>query len=139
MRKDKNFMLCTVKELALYIMDKIYIGNDCYQLAENFPNCDFSIVDTETYGKKLFGESFTRALLSAGDWYGIKAVDTGFNSLDLTLICDYYGGGAAHIAALYFGLEKDCAMDYILSAIKNTLSVKEYCISDSTLLIVNFL
>ena len=142
MRKEENFMLCTAKELAQYITNKIHIKEEwngvslynLYTYTENFPNCDFAIAKIEENADNSL-ESISER--SEG-WYGIKAIDAGFDSTDLLLICDYYTGGCPQMLSIYEGKKKDDVVEGIYSLIKNILKIMEN-FSDNTELIVEFL
>ncbi len=91
--RNKKLMLCTVEELAKFLASKINAQN---VLANEFPNCDFAIVeDGET------SDDLECVKSRASEWYGIKAIDTGFESLGLILCADRYGGGCANFTQLW--------------------------------------
>ncbi len=95
MKKDETngLMLCTVEELANFLTSKVNAQN---VLANRFPNCDFAIVEDGDASDDL---EYIKS--GASGWYGIKAIDTGFDSLGLILCADYYGGGCANFTQLW--------------------------------------
>lgn len=125
-----NLVLLTVKELALRLSKEI---DEKDVLRKPFPSCDFSIVDTEER------EDLELIKSGAAGWYGIKAIDTGFDSDTLVLVSDYYGGGCYATAEMWNdGIE--CGEDWqkdIETMLLKTLMVQESCNPD-TLLIVEF-
>lgn len=95
MKRDETneLMLCTVEELAKFLASKV---NAKSVLANRFPNCDFAIVGDEEDSDDL---EYIKS--GASGWYGIKAIDTGFDSVGLILCADYYGGGCANFTQLW--------------------------------------
>lgn len=130
MRTEGKLMLCTVSELSEFLAGKI---NGHNVLANAFPDCDFSILDSDC---DMENESLECIVSGANAWYGVKAIDAGFGSDCLMLISDYYGGGCASMATFF----DDCNQYYSISdpirdLILETLNCFETATND-TLLIV---
>lgn len=124
-----NLMKCTVMELACYLASKIDPED---VLSRPFPDCDFSVLTEEWDGEQDL------ELIKSGacGWYGIKAVDMGFDSDDLILFADYYGGGSAAFCSIWDQI--DCEMnvsDIIADVICETLSYCETADRKSNLIV----
>lgn len=121
----------TVRELA-EVLSRSIDPKDV--LHSKFVNCDFAIIDELEMDKPL--EDIRR---DATGWYGIKRIDAGFDSEDLLLIADYYGGGCAHLLQVWSGLDGYLDVQKeIEDVLINTLTVQESATLD-TGLIVEFL
>lgn len=124
----------TPKTLAEYLVSQLDI-NDVY--AKQFPRCDYGIIDTD--GEKEFDQEELEFLHSGVcGWYGIKDVDTGFDSYDLVLVADYYGGSCAELTQLYDGMTTEDAVEQITRIIVDSMNVQEDNVTEDTILIVDF-
>lgn len=85
-------MLCTVSEFGEWLSE--YIERNVLTGGKRFPDCDFAIVDG------VDATDLKETANKTGDWYGIKAIDAGFDSDLLMLISDYYGGGCASMCTI---------------------------------------
>lgn len=127
MKIDRQWMLCTVKELGTWLAE--CVAKDVLAGEKNFPDCDFTIAGQDD------GESLREMARSASGWYGIKAIDAGFDSNQLMLIADYYGGGCASMGTVG---EYDEEIGVAITAtILDTLQTTENAKED-TLLLVEF-
>lgn len=132
MRHEDNLMTCTVLGLARYIRDNIVTNEDGD--FTSFPECNFCIIDSDDEAYAL-----TDLRSKAEDWYGIKVVNGGFNSICLVVMSDYYGGGYANIAQIYndgFAPAEGTVQD-LEKMIEATLCEREFA-SYNTLLLVEF-
>ena len=131
MRKENESMVCTVSELSNYLGGK---ARKCIREGSRFPDCDFAVIDSENANK-----SFDELRDDNYGWYGIKAVDTGFDSADLILFSDYYGGGCASFCSIWEELwcYQD-ASEAIEKTILDTLRCSDVVMGDS-MLIVDFI
>ena len=85
MRREDRYMICTVKELAAYLVNTI---------RHEF-NWTIDDVDFCTLGEDDTGESLITLSGRAWSWYGIKQVYCdGFDSDDLEIAGNHYGGGS---------------------------------------------
>ena len=117
MKIDRQWMLCTVKELGTWLAE--CVAKDVLAGEKNFPDCDFTIAGQDD------GESLREMARSASGWYGIK----------LMLIADYYGGGCASMGTVG---EYDEEIGVAITAtILDTLQTTENAKED-TLLLVEF-
>lgn len=114
--KGKLIMSCTVGELASELV-RIYYS---VESGNNFPDCSFAAVD-EIY------ETVEESYENAHGWYGIKSIDTGFDSDRALLISDYYGGGARSIGDYVIAYEagKENMEKTIFRMLMETLSYEE--------------
>lgn len=129
-----DLKVLTPKTLAEYLVSQINL-EDVH--AKRFPKCDFGIVDTD--GEKDFDQEELEFLYSGVcGWYGIKDVDTGFDSYDLVLIADYYGGGCAELTQLYNGISQEDAVKEIAQIIVDSMNVQETKVTADTILMVEF-
>lgn len=123
--------ILTVVALAEHIASQLDLE---HILAKRFPACNFGIIDVD--GKTDFNQEELEFLQTGvSGWYGIKAVLTGFDSFDLVLIADYYGGSCAELAQLYDGISKEDAVKEICRIIVGCLEVQECADRDTTLFV----
>lgn len=129
-REDEKYILGTAEEIAKEIV-KNYC--DSYNI-EDFLECDFAIVDL------IDPEDFTLEEIryNSSGWYGIKRINTGFDSNDLDLFADYYGGSCGVYDVLYDGLTLIDCVAIVKNMIMSTLQVCESC-KDDTVLIAEIL
>lgn len=131
MRREGNLMTCTVAGLTKYLRDNIVVEDGDWIAV---PECDFCIIDDDNVKytlKEIHGK--------AERWYGLKVVNGGFNSNDLVLMADYYGGGCAHIVQIWddgFGVSDHTIQD-LTKLIVDTLCEQDVARYD-TLLMVEF-
>lgn len=130
MRAEGKLMLCTISELSEFLAGKI----DGHNVLRNvFPDCDFSILDSDC---NMENESLECIASGANAWYGVKAIDPGFDSNCLMLISDYYCGGCANMATFFDDYNQYYSISHsILNLILDTLHCFEAATKD-TLLIV---
>lgn len=121
----------TVVALAEHIASLIDLENI---LEKRFPDCNFGIIDVAVE-TEFDQEELEFLQTGVCGWYGIKAVDAGFDSYDLVLIADYYGGGCAKLTQLYDGISKDDAVKEICRIIVGCLDVQEGANRDTTLFV----
>lgn len=124
MKIDRQWMLCTVKELGVWLAERA--EKDVLTGEKNFPDFDFVIVDPED------GDSLSEMARKAGGWYGIKAIDAGFDSNQLMLVADYYGGGCTSMGTVGEYDEEIAAA--ITAVILDTLQTTEGAEADTVLL-----
>ena len=130
MRTEGKLMICTISELSEFLAGKI---NGHNVLANAFPDCDFSILDSDC---DMGNESLECIASGANAWCGVKAIDAGFDSDCLMLISDYYGGGCASMATFFDDYNQCYSIsDTIRDLILETLHCFETATKD-TLLIV---
>lgn len=127
MKIYRQWMLCTVEELGAWLAERI--EKDVLTGEKNFPDCDFTITNQET------GDSLHEMARNANGWYGIKAIDAGFDSDQLMLVADYYGGGCASMGTVGEYDEEIAAT--ITAVILDALQTIEKATAD-TLLLVEF-
>lgn len=123
----------TIKQLAEHIAGKINLED---VLKTEFPTCDYGIIDTD--GETEFDQEELEFLhTGVCGWYGIKKVDIGFDSYDLVLIADYYGGSCARLTQLFDGIDRKNAEKDILQIILDSMKVQEE-VTEDTMLMVEF-
>ena len=94
---NKKITICTAKEFIDILSDKIYnsgISQVYHRPNNQFQNIDFAFANQ--YGTTEISEDVSLDDIEECSWFGIKSI-TSFNSSQLDLICDYYGGGAIHV------------------------------------------
>lgn len=128
---DGNYILGTPKEIATYLVRDLikdkYINN-----SSKFYNCDFAIVDMTN--KEIEELTLEEIHDNSTGWYGIKHINTGFDSSDLDLFVDYYGGGCGMYDMIYDGMKKDEYINIVKELIMSTLNVIEGCKEDTLLI-----
>lgn len=97
----------------------------------NFTPYDFAVMDTAAFEETP--EDLRRIADCSEGWYGIKKIDTGFDSNELQIVADYYGGGCA--AFLSLDPEEDCesAVQYVTDLILQSMCM-ERCSKDTLLI-----
>ena len=126
--KQGNLMACSISKLADHLSDNAYRENSTW----HFTDCDFTVIDGDSSLSDL-----SKLKKNANGWYGIKAVEAGFDSDALVLMSDYYGGNCASIVQLFDGEDVEDKMQSIESAIIETLNINE-TVTPDTLLLVDF-
>ena len=94
---NKNITICTAEEFINILSDKIYNSGllQVYHRPNNqFKNIDFAFANQ--YGTAEISEDVSLDDIEECSWFGIKPI-IDFNSSQLDLMCDYYGGGAIHV------------------------------------------
>ena len=125
--------ILTVRQLAEHIASQINLED---VMKTEFPACDFGLIDTD--GETVFDQEELEFLHSGVcGWYGIKNVDTGFDSYVLVLIADYYGGSCAELTQIYDGISLKDAENEICRIILNSLKHQEEA-DETTLMVVEF-
>lgn len=131
MKREGCLAVCTTRELADELAKSIYSE---LVIDSRFTECDFAIIDSDIQTDDL---EYIKS--SASGWYGIKKLETGFDSTDLLLLCDYYGGGCPNLIQIWEGM--DGVVEHsqsILDGLLDCLNVQEAAKPD-TVLIVDFL
>lgn len=130
----KQYKLCTIHKFAEYVAEIIDTQGkyENGQFTAPLPDYNFAIADEYREGITL-----EEIALSSSGWYGMKQFDAGFDSIDLCLITDYYGGGCATITQIYGGQDKEGTAESIENMIISSFNV---CgIADKeTVLIIEF-
>lgn len=104
---NKNVTICTAQDFVKILAQKI-IDNDILQKKdpENyFPNVAFAARVNE-YNKIEISQDVKLDDIETCSWFGIHPVK-GFDSMDLDLVCNYYGGGCATMCTLFDGMSQD--------------------------------
>lgn len=131
MKTKDRLALYSVDELSKQLEDE---ARKCMRYESRFPDCDFALISPDEVDMGIEHLSET-----ASGWYGIKAFDPGFDSADLMLFSDYYGGGAASFCSIWEE-EWYCSdvAEIIRKTILDTLQCGESATKDS-MLIVDFI
>ncbi len=130
MRKEDKYILGTAEEIAKEIIKDYYNSGN----ANDFIGCDFAMVDLAN----AEGLTLEEIRYNSSGWYGIKHINTGFDSNDLDLFADYYGGSCGVYDVLYDGLILIDCVAIVKNMIMSTLQVCESC-KDDTVLIAEIL
>lgn len=126
--KQGKYMLGTIKEIA----EELYDAN-----SKHFTNCDFALIDDQgiDLNKDINLEEIHD---NSTGWYGIKNLDTGFNSDiygSLNLFADYYGGSCGEYRFIYGDENEDYIYGTITNMIIDTLSYQEVTITRNMIII----
>lgn len=124
----ERYALLTMSELAETLVSNLDL-HDIRRIM--FLDCDFAVADY------CEDDSLEEIRHNSTGWYGVKSIDTGFDSDELCLVADYYGGGCAHFLTLEDDLFEKTATHCIAHLIMDTLSVQE-SVRYHTKLIVDF-
>lgn len=134
MRKENKYMLGTALEIAKELASNIIVNDEAtYSSIKAFKDCDFALVDTVCEDESL--ESICN--MSNG-YHGIKQQHTGFDSNDLELIADYYGGGAGVYHSIFAGMTVQECVEVIINLIKGTFQ-KNGSYADEELIIAQYI
>lgn len=134
MRRQNNYAIMSVRELADVLAREI----DMYNVIKNpFYGCDFAMIDPDIADEIDDIERYAK--YETIGWYGIKSVDPGFDSTDLLVISDRYGGGGAAMATLWNDMDAYDAdpAETIMTCILQTLNMCETA-HEASMLIVEF-
>ncbi len=125
----KRVEILTVDDLAKYIVSRINLRS---VLANPFSPVDFA-VEFDPFCKD---PDILKA--NATGWYGIRKVDTGFDSYNLCLVCDYYGGGCGSYVEIYDDEIEESAVIEIKNIIMKTLAFNCDSLRSDERLLVDF-
>ena len=103
----KNVTICTARDFVKILAQKI-VDNDILQKTDpenHFPKVAFAARVNE-WNKVEISPDVALENITTSSWFGIHPV-TGFDSTDLDLICNYYGGGCASLTSLFDGLSQE--------------------------------
>ncbi len=126
--RQGNLMACSVSKLADHLSDNAYRDDSKW----HFTDCDFTAIDEDSDLSDL-----SALKKDACGWYGIKAVEAGFDSDALVLMSDYYGGNCASIVQMFDEEDAKEKMQSIEKAILATLNINE-TVTPDTLLLADF-
>ena len=101
-----NVKIMRLGELSQHLAEKFV-----HSSYEEFPNCDI----TDCFGD---GETIEAQHRGASSWHGIMRIKTGFDSDEVILAADYYGGGKLHVDTVVFG----AGVEEVASIIANLLA-----------------
>lgn len=107
LRVEGAYLLGTVDAIAEHIT-KMYLDSAdcCMKFAPSqFRSFDFTVADEVSPDASLETIAYSSSM-----WHGVKAIpNTGFDSDELSLLADYYGGGSGAYGAWYPGMTKQDA------------------------------
>lgn len=98
---------------------------------EDFTPYDFAVMDTAAFEET--SEDLKRVADCSEGWYGIKKVDTGFDSNELQIVADYYGGGCAAFLSLDPKEDYEIAIQFVTNLILQSMCM-ERCSKDTILI-----
>lgn len=117
-RTEEKYMHCTLGELAAFIAEGV---NSKAPLESKIMQCDFAVCDDDP---KLSLEEIYSGVTG---WHGVKVMpDLGFDSKDMVLAADYYGGGSLSLCAIWDGMDeisvepKDMICKMLIECLENT-------------------
>lgn len=128
MRREGKYILGTVTEIAEVIIQESF-EFDFEELTEGrLKAYDFAVADVSE------NQSLQEIALSSSGWYGIKQIDTGFDSYGYDLITDYYGGGSLQHGYIEAEDSRITCIKIVESMILNTFNVREFLDKDTLLI-----
>lgn len=89
---------------------------------EDFTPYDFAVMDTAAFEETP--EDLRRVADCSEGWYGIKKVDTGFDSNELQIVADYYGGGCAAFLSLDPKEDYEIAIQFVTNLILQSMCME---------------
>lgn len=98
---------------------------------EDFTPYDFAVMDTAAFEETP--EDFWSIADCSEGWYGIKKIDTGFDSDELQIVADYYGGGCAAFLSLDTKEHYEIAIQLVTNLILQSMCM-ERCSKDTILI-----
>lgn len=99
--------------------------------AEDFTPYDFVVMDTAAFEEDP--EDLEYVADCSEGWYGIKKIDTGFDSNELQIIADYYGGGCTAFLSLDPEEDYETAVQSVTDLILQSMCM-ERCSKDTILI-----
>lgn len=99
MIKQGKYMFLTIGQFAGYLANNVF-RSDLSPKYIKFAY-DFALTSCSEFNDSE--QDLENLKMSTSGWYGIKTVDCGFDSTDMVIAADYYGGGVAAIRNVYDG------------------------------------
>lgn len=128
LKEHGNKAMGTARELAEYMAD--FLSSESHIDEEsNFYDCDFAVANTKAEGE------LDEIAASSSGWYGIKKIDTGFDSGNLDLFADYYGGGCGVFRSLFDGMSRTTIVEELECMLLHTLNCQEVCHPDTQIIL----
>ncbi len=137
--KGQRVTICKAKDFIHIVTQKI-IDNDILKSAEPgklFPVINFA-AEVNEYNKIKITQGVRLDDIDACAWFGIRAI-TEFNSSDLVIVCDYYGGGCAYLVSLYDGMSQEEIEESITKAVQESTEMGGYMISEDEMIYVEWI
>ena len=131
MRRENEYLLGTVREIAEYIVDESFKFNNPYIINGNLTPYDFAVADDLCDSNELSLEEIKG---SSSGWYGIKQIEAGFDYQGIDLIADYYGGRCMICGELELDYSRAECVTIIAEMIMNVLNIQETCHEDTLLI-----
>ena len=129
-RVAEEIYIAPLRTVVEKIVSKMTPG-DLFSTA--FPDCDFA------FANGLTESTLSEVESKAEDWFGIKAVDAGFDSNCLCLVVDYYGGGCAQMIQIEEEDSRDAIETAILNGIIRAYDYAGYVVGKNLYLVAEFL
>lgn len=99
MVKQDKYMLLAIGEFATSLANKISKSD---RLVKDIGfTYDFALSSFDEFVDH--DQDLDELKASTTGWYGIKTCDCGFDSSDMVVVSDYYGGGVAILRSIYEG------------------------------------
>lgn len=113
MVKQDKYMLLKIGEFATLLANKI---NKSDRLVKDIRfTYDFALSSFDEFVDH--DQDLDELKASTSGWYGIKTCDCGFDSSDMVVVADYYGGGVAILRSMYLGEPEEDIKDEITEEI----------------------
>ena len=131
MRKEDKYMLGTIAEVA----KELYKAGE-KKFADRFIECDFALIEKKNFD--LENDNLDIIFINSTGWYGIKKLNTGFNSDlydNVDLFADYYGGGCGTYRLIGDWDNEDDIVNTIKEMIVTVLSFQEGDITKDDIII----
>ena len=103
MVKQGKYMLLTIDEFTDYLADKIC---DAWIKVKDIRFIyDFALSSYDDFNES--NQNLEELKASTSGWYGIRTCDCGFDSDEMAVVADYYGGGCLTVSSISVDDEKD--------------------------------
>ncbi len=113
MVKQDKYMLLAIGEFATSLANKISKSD---RLVKDIRfTYDFALSSFDEFVDH--DQDLDELKASTSGWYGIKTCDCGFDSSDMVVVVDYYGGGVAILRSIYEGEPEEDIKDEITEEI----------------------
>lgn len=129
MKAEGSLILGTAREVTEYLLKNSFNHNGTLK-SNIFHDCDFAVAN-DMY---LTNYTLEEILINSDGWYGIKRIDAGFDSENMELITDYYGGGCATLTSVMYDEEKNNVINIVEKSILEVLSDYEMADKDTLLI-----
>lgn len=136
---DTKYIIGTISGVSRKIVEMIRENGTTITRTSlhKFKNFDYAIIEGDCL--ESTDVKFILTNNKIYEYYGMKKQHTGFDSENLELISDYYGGGCGTYGSIYEGVFASEAVILIKGMMKTTLEKNGNTVSEGLLILVKFI